>query len=468
MATDPKADTVLDHHMGRLRLLIAEDNDGDARKLQTMLVEAFGQDAVLIRARSLEEALKLTGDAEPFDFVLLDLGLPDCKGLEVFRRFAPAVPLATAIIVMSTHEDEALGVGALQEGAQDYLVKSRLATYSLAHAIRNAWERQRSRARIGDLAALLDITQDAIIVCDMLGLVTYWSHGAQALFGWSPEEARGCAVGSLLRLSSDKSMSEVFRTVLESGEWRGELRFVNTQGCGVLTDCRWSVVCDHHGNPSSYLCVCTDITNLRQVEQRQTTAVLSGIGAALAAAEVEFAALRTALAQSSHVQALDAAEAAVRKAVALLRDAGGGQPAAVAPETASGAADAAQEDFTGRGELILVVDDEEYIRELLRAMLEARGYKILTAAGGIEAVRMYRANQIDIRAVVVDMMMPGMDGEAVMREIRQFAPDARFISVSGVPTKAIPSDKADQLFLSKPFSRRQLLSALRQTLDRPA
>lgn len=454
------AATILDHRMDRPRLLIVEDNGADAVRLRTMVVESFGKEMDIAMAHSLGEALEAIRDQDTFHFVLLDLGLPDCKGLEVLRRFIVAVPLVTAIIAMSTRENEGFGVGALQEGAQDYLVKSRLTTHALSRAISNAWERQRARARTGELAALLDIAQDAIIVCDMFGLVTYWNRGAQTLFGWSPEEARRCAIGSLLRLSSDKSMCEVFRTVLDRGGWRGDLCFIDTGGKVVSCDTRWSVVRDHHGNPASYLCVCTDITSQRQGERRQAQAVLSGIEAALHGVEEGLDALRPMLDQTARGQALRSVEEGVHKAIALLHDAAGMQIM-----EADGSANLSE--FSGQGELILIVDDEEYVRELLRAMLEKCGYKVLCAGGGEEAIRVYCANRIDIKAIVVDMMMPVMDGEDTMREIRKFAPDARFLPISGVPTKALPLDSSRRNFLSKPFSRCQLLYALRQIIERP-
>src|SRR5688572_20687205 len=82
---------------------------------------------------------------KPFDCVLLDLGLPDARGLEALQLVLTAAPDA-AIVVLTGQEDEDMGVQALQEGAQDYLMKQGLDGEALARAIRYAVERKRVEA----------------------------------------------------------------------------------------------------------------------------------------------------------------------------------------------------------------------------------------------------------------------------------------------------------------------------------
>jgi nitrogen-specific signal transduction histidine kinase/ActR/RegA family two-component response regulator len=122
----------------------------------------------------------------------------------------------------------------------------------------------------------------------------------------------------------------------------------------------------------------------------------------------------------------------------------------------------------GAGELILVVDDEEPIRRVTRGMLEAFGYRVLTASDGGEACALYRLKRDEVSAVLTDMMMPVMDGAAVITELRRLNPLLPIIASSGL-TEAGKEDQARSLgaqkFLSKPYTSASLLWALRESLQ---
>ena len=85
----------------------------------------------------------------------------------------------------------------------------------------------------------------------------------------------------------------------------------------------------------------------------------------------------------------------------------------------------------GRGELLLVVDDEEGIRKIVRRMLEHYGYRVLVAANGNEAVSLYAANAGSISAVVTDMSMPIMDGPMTIAALKAMDPLVRIVGSSG-------------------------------------
>jgi PAS domain S-box-containing protein len=121
----------------------------------------------------------------------------------------------------------------------------------------------------------------------------------------------------------------------------------------------------------------------------------------------------------------------------------------------------------GHDELILVVDDEQAIREITRRTLEAYGYRVLTAEDGAEAVALFAQNKDDIRAVLMDMMMPYMEGPASIRAIQRLNPEARIIVSSGLKAnrKAIdPTNGGVKLFLAKPYTADKLLNALAEIL----
>jgi CheY-like chemotaxis protein len=124
----------------------------------------------------------------------------------------------------------------------------------------------------------------------------------------------------------------------------------------------------------------------------------------------------------------------------------------------------------GHGETILVVDDEEILLDITASTLEHNGYKVPTAADGIEATALY-ARHIDlIRAVIVDMVMPNLDGPSTIKVLTRINPSLRIIAVSGLAEasgdihREINSGTV-HAFLSKPVEAHKLLTTLREVLS---
>lgn len=135
------------------------------------------------------------------------------------------------------------------------------------------------------------------------------------------------------------------------------------------------------------------------------------------------------------------------------------------------AAPAPPDHATGHGELLLLVDDEQPILTLTRATLEASGYQVLTACGGEQGLATYRANRRDVRLVVLDMMMPGTDGPAVMAELRRESPALPIIAASGLKPVGRTAEAvaaSATAFLSKPFSDDELLHTVARLLQATA
>ena len=121
----------------------------------------------------------------------------------------------------------------------------------------------------------------------------------------------------------------------------------------------------------------------------------------------------------------------------------------------------------GNGELILVVDDEESIREITRGTLETFGYTVLTASDGTEAVAVYADRKNDIAVVLTDMMMPFMDGPATIRALQKMNPAIKIIAASGLTAGHKPGEaslEGVQVFLSKPYTAEKLLKALAEVI----
>lgn len=121
----------------------------------------------------------------------------------------------------------------------------------------------------------------------------------------------------------------------------------------------------------------------------------------------------------------------------------------------------------GNGELILVVDDEESIREITRGTLEAFGYKVLTASDGTEALALYADKKNEIAVVLTDMVMPFMDGPATIRALQRMNRSVRIIAASGLGAGQRAGEGALEgvsVFLNKPYTAEKLLKTLAQVL----
>ncbi len=124
--------------------------------------------------------------------------------------------------------------------------------------------------------------------------------------------------------------------------------------------------------------------------------------------------------------------------------------------------------FTGGDETILLVDDEEYIRELGVELLTDAGYKVLTATDGEEGLELYRKEQKKIDLIILDLVIPGMGGKKCYKEILKINPKAKVLIVSGYSANG-PGKEAIEAgakgFVGKPFDVSHLLETIREILD---
>ena len=121
----------------------------------------------------------------------------------------------------------------------------------------------------------------------------------------------------------------------------------------------------------------------------------------------------------------------------------------------------------GQGEVILVVDDEEFIRDTAQQTLESAGYRAIVAADGQEALSMVEDYHEALDAVITDLRMPNMDGHALIRALNESYPALPIIAASGVAdgqTDAAMEAGARQ-FLPKPFTAEKLYTALHEVLN---
>jgi PAS domain S-box-containing protein len=225
-----------------LNILLIEDNPGDVRLLQEILREVSSVRCQIVPAMSLAAAIDRLAVLESvrFDVILLDLSLPDSQGLATFlnlHRRAANIP----IVVLTGSDDETLALTAMQQGAQDYLIKGQVDSNLLLRSIRYAIERERTEAalrqtkielerrvieRTRDLqhtnqqlqlellerqraeaalqisqsrfAGILEIASDAIIAIDAERQITLFNQGAEQIFGYPAAKAIGRSIDLLL------------------------------------------------------------------------------------------------------------------------------------------------------------------------------------------------------------------------------------------------------------------------------
>jgi CheY-like chemotaxis protein len=116
---------------------------------------------------------------------------------------------------------------------------------------------------------------------------------------------------------------------------------------------------------------------------------------------------------------------------------------------------------------LLIVDDEEPVRSMASRMLRAMGFEVLLAANGVEALALLEAKQGRIRAVLLDLTMPRMDGEATLRGMRKVSPNLPVVLCSGydvVESQERFADLRVSGFLHKPFRLAELQRVLRHAL----
>jgi diguanylate cyclase (GGDEF)-like protein/PAS domain S-box-containing protein len=183
-------------------LLLVEDNPGDARLLREMFNEEGAHNTELTHAECMRDAERHLAERE-VDIILLDLGLPDAEGVTAVRRVrvaAPRVPL----VVLTGRDDEALAAQALQEGAQDYLIKGQIDSRGLLRALRYAIERkimeealfvEKERAQV-----TLNSIGDAVVCTNISGNITFLNLVAERMTGWSWQEAAGRPMAEVFQI----------------------------------------------------------------------------------------------------------------------------------------------------------------------------------------------------------------------------------------------------------------------------
>ncbi|HKG78866.1 MAG TPA: PAS domain S-box protein [Pyrinomonadaceae bacterium] len=504
-------------------------------------------------------------------------------------------------------------------------------------------ERKRAEEQIREQAALLDHAQDAILVRDLDQNILFWNKGAEQIYGWRAEEVLGKNAQELLFKEPSSQFDVARKAIIQTGEWKGEMRQTRRDGVEIIVEGRWTLVRDEEGRPKSILVINTDVTEKKRIESQflraqrmESIGTLAGgiahdLNNVLSPILMAIDMLRLKATDESSNRLLDVLRTnaerggnmvrqvlsfargvegervalqpkhLIKEIVKILRetlpksieiscnvpndlwiisadatqlhqvlmnlcvnardampeggsisikaenvfvdenyarmhieakagrfimitvsDTGPGmspeiqsrifEPFFTTKEMTKGTglglstaltivkshggfinvyselhkgsqftlylpaldtpgsieAAALQMDLPlGNGELILVVDDEESIREITRSTLETFGYTVLTASDGTEALAHYADKKNEIAVVLTDMVMPFMDGPATIRALQRMNPRVRIIAASGLGAGQRAGEGALEgvsVFLTKPYTAEKLLKTLAQVL----
>jgi PAS domain S-box-containing protein len=271
-----------------LRILHLEDNELDGELIRLSL-EKGGLAASVTRVDTREAFVARLGDGA-FDLIVSDFSLPGFDGLSALRLVRERDREVPFLFVSGTIGEEK-AVAALRDGATDYILKDRLSRLPAAvrRCVAEREERLARRAaedRIHEQAALLDEAREAIVVHSLERQVTYWSRGAEALFGWTAEEARAGAARSVIPPESRAEVDAAIATVCSGDKWDGTLALRTRDGRTLTVESHWTCLRHPDGRPRAILSINTDVTQARrleaQLEQKQRLETIGMVAGGIA------------------------------------------------------------------------------------------------------------------------------------------------------------------------------------------
>ncbi len=210
------------------------------------------------------------------DVVLLDLGLPDSQGLDTFEKVHSAHP-QVPIVILTGLKDDTQAVEAVRRGAQDYLSKGKLDGPLLARALKYAVERKKLDEAVQRQADLIDLSPDAIITKKPDDTVTFWSLGAEKMYGYTRAEALGKKTRALFRTKFSSQMENIEERLKKEGKWSGELCHETKSGCELSIQSYWQARFDENGNMLEIFESNVDITERKNAERLAAIGATAGM-----------------------------------------------------------------------------------------------------------------------------------------------------------------------------------------------
>jgi two-component system cell cycle sensor histidine kinase/response regulator CckA len=507
-----------------IKVLLIEDNPADALLIEEMMRDAKGiADVHMTNVDTLEKALQAL-DERAFDILLLDLSLPDSQGLETFAEVRAKVP-DPPIIILTGLDDETTAIRAVRQGAQDYLVKSRMDEDLLPRAILYAIERNRLDRRlrhsqkmeaIGTLAA--GIAHD---FNNVLGIIMGYAQLAQFS---APEESplqdhlrqifiatrrAEDLVAQVSAFSRPKTrelkpvrlsatVSDALKTLNQSLPAGVEIRQNLVTGSMILADALQirdvvSNIClnaleamrQHGGILEVSLTEAELGKELEAVHPEKVSGTYLRLSVKDTGAGID-PLIRERIFDPFFTTKEPGAGAGLGLSITqgIVKAHGGMMTVQSEPGKGStfnvyllkfehgASVDSHRHETLPTGnECILYVDDEPMLCSLCKELLSQLGYEIIVETSGIDAFTTFCNSPEKFHLVITDLMMPEMNGTELAEKLRRVRPDLPIILCTGY-TKTMALETAAttgmRALIMKPFTMTDMAKTVRSVLDEQA
>lgn len=505
-------------------ILLLEDNPGDVRLIREHLAETLEGEHEVECVHRLAAGIDRAVAGE-IDLILLDLSLPDSSGLETFGKMQSAAP-QVPIIVLTGLNDEAVATEAVRLGAQDYLVKGEGGANLLSRSIRYAIERKRLEDRLRQSQKMEAIGQLAGgIAHDFNNLLTgingfsdmlladfdkdHPSYHALQQIQYAGERA-AALTRQLLAFSRKQVLApKVLNLNIRVAEMEKLLQRLIGEDINLVThlDPALGLVKVDPGQIEQV--IMNLAVNARDAMQEGGTLTIETHNVDLDSlfpdsldqpiAEgryVMLAVTDTGSGMSAEIKArifepffttkpqgkgtglgLATCYGIMKQSgghISVYSEPGQGTSFKVYFPRVSGEAQEVPEDEIPDQELngsetVLLVEDEPVVRDLTASVLQARGYTVLQARDGAEALTASKNHRRRIHLLLTDTVMPGMNGRELAERLLAKRPDTKVLYMSGYTDKAIVQHGIlgpGIAFLQKPFKARALAAKVREVLGK--
>jgi len=256
-----------------IKVLLIEDNPGDARLVKEMLIDAGANRFGLTHVGLISTGLSVLLGDQGFHLILLDLSLPDGGGLDAIRQVhavAPHLP----IVILTGLNDETVAIRAVQEGAEDYLVKGQMDGNLLARAIRYAIERKRVQEKLREseeqYRTILENIEDGYYEVDLAGNLTFLNDSMCRIWGYPKEELMGMNDRQYTDQENAKKLFQTFNKVYRTGEPSRECDWgiIRKDGTKRYLEASVTLRKDASGKPIGFRGIVRDITERKRAEER--------------------------------------------------------------------------------------------------------------------------------------------------------------------------------------------------------
>jgi diguanylate cyclase (GGDEF)-like protein/PAS domain S-box-containing protein len=252
-------------------VLLIEDNPGDARLIREIFAEQAAANVELAHVERMADAEAYL-EARSVDIILLDLGLPDAQGLDAIQR-ARKASRGVPLVVLSGLDDESMAIKAVQQGAQDYLIKGQIEPRELMRALRYAVERkiieealfeEKERAQV-----TLDCIGDAVISTDTSGSVKFLNLVAEEMTGWRLKDVVGMPMEKAFRIVDAISRNVILGPMMNAAARNraGSLPLnsvlIRRDGTEIFIEDSVAPIHDHDGQVMGSVIVFRDVSAAR-------------------------------------------------------------------------------------------------------------------------------------------------------------------------------------------------------------